>query len=106
MSPEVYGATIRAMRKAAGLTQRELGTLAGLHQSADAAQHAISRIERGVRLRSAADAERWQHALSRALGTLVPPPPVDVQRGSARGNPRGGDVQRSARTCPHCGGEL
>lgn len=128
MTAATWGQRLRALRLAAGLTQRELGRAlddaAPGAKGADIgpevecmrdarAQHRVSRLERGVRLKSAREAARLAAALSELLGRPVELPPVDEQRG--RSGPRGGDVQRrrlrydlerGALVCPHCGEAL
>ena len=111
MIRRTWGRRLRALRRAAGLTQHDLGVALGLPSAK--AQGRVSRLERGVRLRSADAAAQLAAALRAALGeraaAQLGAPPVDVQAGTARGEARGGDRQRAPRrltTCPHCGGEL
>src|SRR5512147_524286 len=57
-APQSFGAQLKALREAAGFTQEELATIAGL------SVHAISALERGERRRPHTDTVR---ALSAAL---------------------------------------
>src|SRR6516225_217350 len=57
-APVSFGAQLRALREAAGFTQEELATIAGL------SVHAVSALERGQRRRPHVDTVR---ALSAAL---------------------------------------
>src|SRR6266550_676616 len=57
-APGSFGAQLKALREAAGLTQEELATIAGL------SVHAVSALERGQRRRPHVDTVR---ALSAAL---------------------------------------
>ncbi len=57
-APESFGAQLKALREAAGFTQEELATIAGL------SVHAVSALERGQRRRPHVDTVR---ALSAAL---------------------------------------
>src|SRR5512147_2413156 len=57
-SPRSFGAQLKALREAAGFTQEELATIAGL------SVHAVSALERGERRRPHVDTVR---ALSAAL---------------------------------------
>ena len=57
-APRSFGAQLKALREAAGFTQEELATIAGL------SVHAVSALERGQRRRPHVDTVR---ALSAAL---------------------------------------
>src|SRR6187397_2304900 len=57
-APGIFGAQLKALREAAGFTQEELATIAGL------SVHAVSALERGERRRPQVDTVR---ALSAAL---------------------------------------
>src|SRR5215510_8026190 len=57
-APGTFGAQLKALRQAAGFTQEELATIAGL------SVHAVSALERGERRRPHVDTVR---ALSHAL---------------------------------------
>ena len=57
-APESFGAQLKALREAAGFTQEELATIAGL------SVHAVSALERGERRRPHVETVR---ALSAAL---------------------------------------
>src|SRR6516225_6604800 len=72
-APVSFGAQLRALREAAGFTQEELATIAGL------SVHAISALERGERRRPHRDTVR---ALSAALD--LSGPARDAFIGSAR----------------------
>src|SRR3954467_6440791 len=69
-----FGAQLKALRDAAGFTQEELATIAGL------SVHAVSALERGQRRRPHVDTVR---ALSAALD--LPRAKRDARLGSARG---------------------
>src|SRR5262249_28612596 len=73
-APGSFGAQLKALREAAGFTQEELATIAGL------SVHAVSALERGQRRRPHADTVR---ALSSALDLTETT--RDVLLGSARG---------------------
>src|SRR6185503_7969812 len=68
-----FGAQLKALREAAGFTQEELATIAGL------SVHAVSALERGERRRPHVETVR---ALSAALE--LPGPTRDALLGSAR----------------------
>src|SRR5215470_19905394 len=72
-APGTFGAQLKALREAAGFTQEELATIAGL------SVHAISALERGERRRPHVDTVR---ALSAALDLTGPG--RDAFQGSAR----------------------
>lgn len=103
-----WGRELRALRLAHGLAQVELGRLIGAHLglTASAGQHLVSRLERGVGVRSVERAGLIAGALSEVFGCPVPLPPIDLQAGVRRGERRGGDVQHAVagRVCPHCHG--
>ena len=61
--PGSFGAQLKALREAAGFTQEELATIAGL------SVHAVSALERGERRRPHVETVR---ALSAALDLTVP----------------------------------
>src|SRR4051812_8284536 len=73
-APGAFGPQLRALREAAGFTQDELATIAGL------SVHAISALERGQRQRPQIDTLR---ALSAALD--LPGPIREALLASARG---------------------
>ena len=73
-APRSFGARLKALREAAGFTQEELATIAGL------SVHAISALERGERRRPHLETVR---ALSAALD--LPPEERDALIASARG---------------------
>src|SRR3954469_25310196 len=79
-APGTFGAQLRTPREAAGFTQEELATIAGL------SVHAISALERGERRRPHVETVR---ALSAALDLIGPT--RDALMGSARA-----PVQRAA----------
>src|SRR6185503_11985334 len=72
-APGSFGAHLKALREAAGFTQEELATVAGL------SVHAVSALERGERRRPHADTVR---ALSAALDLTGAP--LHAFLGSAR----------------------
>src|SRR6516225_10927514 len=72
-APVSFGAQLRALREAAGFTQEELATIAGL------SVHAVSALERGERRRPHVETVR---ALSAALDLTGPK--RDALLGSAR----------------------
>ena len=72
--PAIFGAQLKALREAAGYTQEELATIAGL------SVHAVSALERGERRRPHVETVR---ALSAALDLTGPR--RDAFLGSARG---------------------
>ena len=72
-APGTFGAQLKALREAAGFTQEELATIAGL------SVHAVSALERGERRRPHLDTVR---ALSAALDLTGPT--RDLLLGSAR----------------------
>src|SRR6185295_7719342 len=74
--PGGFGAQLKALRHAAGFTQEELATIAGL------SVHAVSALERGERKRPHTDTIR---ALSAALD--LSGPTRDALLGSARPSP-------------------
>jgi predicted ATPase/transcriptional regulator with XRE-family HTH domain len=77
-APGAFGAQLKALREAAGFTQEELATVAGL------SVHAVSALERGHRRRPQVDTVR---ALSAALDLTGPT--RDALIGSARASARG-----------------
>ena len=72
-APGTFGAQLKALREAAGYTQEELATIAGL------SVHAVSALERGERRRPHVETVR---ALSAALDLTAPN--RDAFLGSAR----------------------
>ena len=76
-APGTFGAQLKALREAAGYTQEELATIAGL------SVHAVSALERGERRRPHVETVR---ALSAALDLTAPS--RDAFLGSARASAR------------------
>src|SRR4029453_11285109 len=90
-APGSFGAQLKALRGAAGFTQEELATIAGL------SVHAVSALERGERRRPHLETVR---ALSAALDLTGPT--RDALLRSARASARGvsADVQRGPLPLP------
>src|SRR4029077_10785630 len=81
VAPGSFGAQLKALREAAGFTQEELATIAGL------SVHAVSALERGERRRPHVETVR---ALSAALDLTSAK--RDALLGSARGAPQSAAV--------------
>ena len=84
-----FGARLRSLREAAGFTQEELATIAGL------SVHAVSALERGQRRRPHAETVR---ALATALD--LPPADRDALVRAARARPAIADVDAWAAPLP------
>lgn len=108
MTPAQYGATLRSIRRARGVTQAAVGEALefelGRAPGSRWGQVRISRLERGHSVMSEAEAAKLGEALSRIYGTPIPAPPVDRKAG-VRG-PRGARKRGAPLACPHCGGSL
>src|SRR3954465_14036047 len=76
-SGSTFAGQLKALREAAGFTQVELATIAGL------SEHAVSALERGERRRPHVETVR---ALASALD--LPPPARDALMGTARAPPQ------------------
>src|SRR5262245_27290475 len=85
-APGSFGAQLKALREAAGYTQEELATIAGV------SVHAVSALERGERRRPHVETVR---ALSAALDLTGPS--RDALLGSARARARNPAVDHSSR---------
>src|SRR5688572_31208780 len=84
-APRSFGAHLKALREAAGFTQEELATIAGL------SVHAVSSLERGERRRPHVETVR---ALSAALDLTGGA--RDALLGSARAPASGGAAEESS----------
>ena len=80
-APQSFGAQLKALREAAGFTQEELATIAGL------SVHAVSAFERGQRRRPHVDTVR---ALSAALDLTGATRDALVGERTGAGSQRGG----------------
>lgn len=111
-----YGEALRAARAALGLTQRQFGArLTG--RTSQKGQQLVSRLERGVRVQSQAEAERLaglvrdalrvnEHGLHETLSALLGTPPVFKQAGAALVAPsrvRSPIFVRASWSCARCG---
>jgi transcriptional regulator with XRE-family HTH domain len=65
-----FGAKLRELRTKQGISQEDLGAIAGLHRTF------ISMVERGERNVTIATVEKLAKALGCRMGDLMPDPPL------------------------------